>query len=91
MPGSTVTDIEPRREEDELWRGLRAHFPPDIASHSTRRSARVVTASLLRVLESGEPEYSGALPSLNHCDFTNSHWRSRCPSSSRTPAGRGGP
>ncbi|WP_405844898.1 helix-turn-helix domain-containing protein [Streptomyces platensis] len=25
------------------------------------RSARVVTASLLRVLESGEPEYSGAL------------------------------
>jgi hypothetical protein len=35
MPGFTVTEIDPYREGDELWRGLRATFPPEIASHST--------------------------------------------------------
>ncbi|WP_120321160.1 hypothetical protein [Catellatospora citrea] len=35
MPGFAVTEIEPWREGDELWRGLRATFPPEIASHST--------------------------------------------------------
>ncbi|MFJ2397991.1 hypothetical protein ACIOTI_35300 [Streptomyces sp. NPDC087843] len=35
MPGFKVTGIEPWREGDELWPGLRAAFPPRIASHST--------------------------------------------------------
>jgi hypothetical protein len=35
MPGFTVTEIEPWREGDETWRGLRATFPAHIASHST--------------------------------------------------------
>jgi hypothetical protein len=35
MPGFAVEEIEPWREGDELWRGLRATFPPQIASHST--------------------------------------------------------
>ncbi|MGW7004000.1 hypothetical protein ACWGCW_14560 [Streptomyces sp. NPDC054933] len=35
MPGFTVAGIEPCREGDELWRGLRATFPQEIASHST--------------------------------------------------------
>ncbi|MBV1854375.1 hypothetical protein [Catellatospora tritici] len=34
-PGVTVSEIEPWRERDETWRGLRATFPPQIASHST--------------------------------------------------------
>src|SRR3984893_13751701 len=34
MPGFEVTEIDPWREGDELWRGLRARFPGDIASHS---------------------------------------------------------
>lgn len=34
MPGFTVEEIEPLREGDELWQGLRATFPPEIASHS---------------------------------------------------------
>ncbi|MEU1502857.1 hypothetical protein [Streptomyces sp. NPDC005732] len=35
MPGFGVADIEPWREGDEVWPGLRAAFPPGIASHST--------------------------------------------------------
>jgi hypothetical protein len=34
MPGFEVTEIDPWREAGELWRGLRARFPGDIASHS---------------------------------------------------------
>ncbi|MCF3130795.1 hypothetical protein [Streptomyces olivochromogenes] len=37
MPGFDVTEIAPWREGDELWRGLRATFPPGIASHSTHQ------------------------------------------------------
>src|SRR5215471_734150 len=33
MPGFEVTEIEPRREGDEVWRGLRAKFPSRLASH----------------------------------------------------------
>lgn len=35
MPGFDVVEIEPWREGDEVWRGLRATFPAEIASHST--------------------------------------------------------
>ncbi|MEU6217858.1 hypothetical protein ABZ845_10105 [Streptomyces sp. NPDC047022] len=34
MPGFTTTEIRPWQEGGELWRGLRAAFPPHIASHS---------------------------------------------------------
>lgn len=34
LPGVSVTEIEPLREEDELWPGLQADFPPEIATHS---------------------------------------------------------
>ncbi|MFJ9821730.1 hypothetical protein ACIRU3_42105 [Streptomyces sp. NPDC101151] len=37
MPGFTVADIDPWREKDEIWPGLRATFPPQIASHSTHQ------------------------------------------------------
>jgi hypothetical protein len=48
MPGVTVTEIEPWREGDELWRGLRATFPPDIASHSTEQDFYFGPDHLLR-------------------------------------------
>jgi hypothetical protein len=34
MPGFEVTEISPWREGGEFWRGLRARFPDEIASHS---------------------------------------------------------
>ena len=37
MPGFEVSEIDPWREGDERWRGLRARFPDDIASHSTEQ------------------------------------------------------
>jgi len=37
MPGFVAEEIDPWREEDELWRGLRIICPPNIASHSKRQ------------------------------------------------------
>jgi hypothetical protein len=34
MPGFQVTEIAPWQEGAERWRGLRARFPDEIASHS---------------------------------------------------------
>jgi hypothetical protein len=34
LPGFAVAEIAPWREGDELWRGVRATFPPYLASHS---------------------------------------------------------
>ncbi|MFF3467349.1 hypothetical protein [Streptomyces sp. NPDC002619] len=48
MPGFTVTDIEPWRERDEVWPGLRATFPPQIASHSTQQDFYFGPDRLLR-------------------------------------------
>ncbi|MCX4571785.1 hypothetical protein OHB41_00890 [Streptomyces sp. NBC_01571] len=48
MPGFTVTGIEPWREGDEVWPGLRAAFPPRIASHSTHQDFYFGPDRLLR-------------------------------------------
>ena len=37
MPGFEVEEIAPWREGDEVWRGLRATFPDEIASHSKQQ------------------------------------------------------
>ena len=37
MPGFGVEEIEPWREDDELWRGLRVTYPPNVASHSSEQ------------------------------------------------------
>jgi hypothetical protein len=34
MPGFAVQEIDPWREGDEVWRGLRVTYPSNIASHS---------------------------------------------------------
>ncbi|GAA3810089.1 hypothetical protein [Streptomyces chiangmaiensis] len=48
MPGFTVTEIAPWREGNEIWRGLRAVFPPEIASHSTEQDFYFGPDHLLR-------------------------------------------
>lgn len=48
MPGFTVTDIEPWREGDEAWPGLRATFPSHLASHSTHQEFYFGPDRLLR-------------------------------------------
>ncbi len=37
MPGVTVSEIPSLSENGEVWRGLRAHFPGQIATHSTEQ------------------------------------------------------
>src|SRR5207237_9866747 len=37
MSGFDVEEIAPWHERDELWRGLRVIYPPDIASHSRQQ------------------------------------------------------
>lgn len=37
MPGVSVTEIPALSEKGEVWRGLRAHFPQQIATHSTEQ------------------------------------------------------
>ncbi|MFI9614040.1 hypothetical protein ACIHCM_20640 [Streptomyces sp. NPDC052023] len=48
MPGFTVTGIEPWREGDEVWPGLRATFPAQIAGHSTHQDFYFGPDRLLR-------------------------------------------
>lgn len=48
MPGFTVTEIEPWREGEELWRGLRATFAPHIAGHSHQQDFYFGPDHLLR-------------------------------------------
>lgn len=48
MLGFTITDIEPWREGDEVWQGLRAAFPLRIASHSTHQDFYFGPDRLLR-------------------------------------------
>ena len=38
LPGFVAEEIEPWREQDELWRGLGVIFPPEIASHSKKQN-----------------------------------------------------
>jgi hypothetical protein len=48
MPGFVIEDIEPWREGRETWRGLRATFPANIASHSTKQEFYFGDDGLLR-------------------------------------------
>lgn len=48
MPGFEVDEIEPWKEGDELWRGLRVRFPDHIASHSREQELYVGSDFLLR-------------------------------------------
>ena len=48
MSGFEVEEIEPWREGGQEWRGLRATFPPEIASHSTHQDFYFGADGLLR-------------------------------------------
>jgi hypothetical protein len=48
MPGFTAQEIDPWREDSELWRGLRVTYPPNIASHSREQDFYFGSDFLLR-------------------------------------------
>lgn len=48
MPGVGVEEIEPWQEGDEQWRGLRVHYPDDIATHSQQQDFYFGSDMLLR-------------------------------------------
>jgi hypothetical protein len=48
MPGFSVQEIDPWREGDELWRGLRVTYPLEIASHSRKQEFYFGSDFLLR-------------------------------------------
>jgi hypothetical protein len=48
MPGFSVEEIDPWREGDELWLGLRVTYPPDMASHSRNQAFYFGSDFLLR-------------------------------------------
>lgn len=48
MTGFEVSDIDPWKEGDELWQGLRVRFPDHIASHSTEQDFYFGPDALLR-------------------------------------------
>jgi hypothetical protein len=48
MPGFEVSEIAPWREGDEVWRGLRATFPSEVASHSSQQDFYFGPDMLLR-------------------------------------------
>jgi hypothetical protein len=48
MHGFSVEEIDPWREGDELWLGLRVTYPPDIASHSRNQDFYFGSDFLLR-------------------------------------------
>jgi hypothetical protein len=48
MPGIAVSDIDPWKEGDELWPGLRVRFPENIASHSSKQEFYFGLDRLLR-------------------------------------------
>lgn len=48
LPGVSVSDIVPLEENGEVWSGLRADFPADIATHSRRQEFYFGPDHLLR-------------------------------------------
>ena len=48
MPGFEVAEIDPWKEREELWRGLRVRFPDNIASHSAEQDFYFGPDCLLR-------------------------------------------
>jgi hypothetical protein len=48
MPGFAVAEIAPWTEGSEKWQGLRATFPPEVASHSREQDVYFSKDDLLR-------------------------------------------
>lgn len=49
-PGFQVEEVEPRREQDKTWRGLRVTFPDSVTAHSREQYAYFGEDRLLRCL-----------------------------------------
>jgi hypothetical protein len=68
MDGFEVREIEPWREGTEVWRGLRATFPPAIASHSDEQDFYFGPDMLLR-RHDYRVEIAGNFPAAHYvCD-----------------------
>ncbi|HEY6806756.1 MAG TPA: hypothetical protein VI306_24470 [Pyrinomonadaceae bacterium] len=65
MPGFEVEEIPPWREGDELWRGLRARFPNEIASHSKEQDFYFGDDFLLR-RHDYNVEIAGGFPAVQY-------------------------
>jgi hypothetical protein len=65
MPGVSVTEISPLHENGEVWRGLRAHFPDHIATHSAEQDFYFGADFLLR-RHDYVVEVSGSFPAAQY-------------------------
>jgi hypothetical protein len=65
MPGFEVEEIAPWQEGDERWRGLRARFPEQIASHSREQEFYFGADSLLR-RHDYQVDVAGGLPAAQY-------------------------
>jgi hypothetical protein len=70
-PGFSVVETEPVEEHGETWRGLRATFPPDIASHSTVQDFYFGADHLLR-RHDYHVDVAGSFPGVHYVyDFAD--------------------
>jgi len=67
MPGFEVREIEPLEEGDERWRGLRAHFPSHLASHSVEQVFYFGSDFLLR-RHDYHVDVAGSFPAAQYVD-----------------------
>jgi len=67
MPGFEVTEIDPIREGDEQWRGLRVRFPDHIASHSREQDFYFGGDFLLR-RHDYHVDVAGSFPAAQYVD-----------------------
>ena len=67
MPGFEVREIEPLAEGDEPWRGLRARFPGQIASHSEEQDFYFGSDFLLR-RHDYQVDVAGSFPAAQYVD-----------------------
>jgi hypothetical protein len=66
MPGFEVTEISPWQEGGESWRGLRARFPDEIASHSKEQEFYFGDDFLLR-RHDYHVDVAGGFPAAQLC------------------------
>ena len=65
MPGVSVDEIAPVEDNGEAWAGLQAHFPPEIATHSTVQEFYFGDDHLLR-RHDYRVEVAGGFPAVQY-------------------------
>ena len=67
LPGVSVVEIEPIEQGGQRWPGLQAHFPAEIASHSTRQEFYFGPDHLLR-RHDYRVEVAGGFPAAQYVE-----------------------